>query len=198
MHSRLTPLACLFFALISALPLSAALLLQDDFSDPNLSVRRAQRGSWHFEDGAGICTQDDDLFKKSKDHGPILFYNLAYADATIRFAFRSQGTKSLIFTANGADGHVFRFVIGQNSTSIRGFPPHGESHSISLGQEKFVLHPGEWTSVEVILKGDTATVKLGDEPAYTYTHPSLDRPKTNLSIGFSYGTVSVRNLVVMQ
>jgi hypothetical protein len=49
--------------------------------------------------------------------------------------------------------------------------------------------------VSVELRGTNATVKVG-EFAKTYEHASIARAKTNLSVGFSYGTVSVTELVV--
>jgi hypothetical protein len=186
-------------ALLAPGPLPAATpLLKDDFSDPNLKARRALRGDWKFADGAATCTQDDALYKKHQDHGPILFYDLAHTDATVRFSFKADGAKTLVFTANGQNGHVFRFVMSATGTSIRAFPPDGKAKSIALATEKLPLKSGQWTPVEVKLSGTKATVKIGDAPAKTYEHASLARPKTNLSVGFSFGTVSVRDWVITQ
>jgi hypothetical protein len=172
-------------------------LLKDDFSDPKLAARRAVRGDWKFSGGVASCTQDDALYAKYKNHGPIVFYDLTFTDATVRFSFKPDGAKSVVFTANGEKGHVFRFVMSANGTSIRAFPPEAEDHaSISLGQEKVALKSCEWTPVEVKLRGATATVKIGDAPEKACEHTSLARPKSNLSVGFSFGTVSVRDFVV--
>lgn len=173
-------------------------LLKDDFSDAKLATRRASRGDWTFADHTATCTQDDELYKKHKDHGPILFYDLAHTDAIIRFAFKPDAiTKSVVFTCNGADGHVFRIVLGSRGAGIRAFPPEEKDHqSIALGNEPTVLlKPGKWTPVTVDLRGPKAAVKIGDF-SQTYEHASLSRPKTNLSIGFSFGTVSVKDVVV--
>lgn len=173
-------------------------LLKDDFSAPKLEQRRASRGDWKFADNTATCTQDDELYKKNKDHGPILFYDLAHTDAAIRFAFKPDAsTKTVVFTCNGADGHVFRFVLSSRGAGIRAFPPGEKDHkSIALGNEPTVLlKPGEWTQVSVDLRGPKAAVKIGDF-AKTYEHASFSRPKTNLSIGFSFGTISVKDVVV--
>jgi hypothetical protein len=173
-------------------------LLKDDFSAPKLEQRRASRGDWKFADHAANCIQDDELYKKNQDHGPILFYDLAHTDAAIRFAFKPDAsTKSVVFTCNGADGHVFRFVLSSRGVGIRAFPPEEKDHqSIALGHEPNVpLKPGEWIQVSIDLRGPKAAVKIGDF-AKTYEHASLSRPKTNLSIGFSFGTLSVKDLVV--
>lgn len=171
-------------------------LLKDDFSDSKLPARRALRGDWKFANSTATCTQDDALYKKFQDHGPILFYDLAHTDATVRFSFKAEGAKTLVFTANGENGHVFRFVMSAAGTSIRAFPPDGKAKSIALATEKLPLKSGEWIPVEVQLRGAKAMVKIGDAPAKTYEHASLARPKANLSVGFSFGTVSVKEFVV--
>lgn len=194
-RQRLSLLLILFLA--AAAQAADKPLLKDDFSDPAMKGRRASRGDWKYDGGAATCTQDDALYKKYKDHGPIIFYDLEYTDATVRFSFKPEEAKTLVFTANGADGHIFRFVLSAAGTSIRAFPPgDGEHTSISLGKDDFALKSGTWVPVEVTLRGEKATVKLGDGPAKTYEHASLNRPKVNLSVGFSFGTVSVKDLVV--
>jgi hypothetical protein len=154
------------------------------------------RGDWKLANGVATCTQDDALYKKFQDHGPILFYDLAHTDATVRFSFKADGAKTFVFTANAEKGHVFRFVMTATGTSIRVFPPDGKAKSIALATEKIPLKSGEWIPVEVKLSGARATVKIGEAPAKTYEHASLARAKSNLSVGFSFGTLSVRDFVV--
>lgn len=187
------------FLIFAAAALAAdAPLLKDNFSTPKLETRRASRGDWKFADGTATCTQDDELYKKYKDHGPILFYDLAYSDADIHFAVKPDAAnKSVVFTANGAEGHVFRLVFSQAGMGVRAFPPEEKDHkSVSLGHEAAAkLKAGEWTNVSVELRGSKATVKVG-ELTKTYEHASIARAKVNLSVGFSYGTMSVKELVV--
>jgi len=173
-------------------------LLKDDFSAAKLKQRRAMRGDWKFTEGTATCTQDDVLYKKNKDHGPILFYDLAYTDATIRFSYRADAAvKSVVFTCNGTDGHVFRFVTSAAGTSMRAFPADSKDHkSIALSQERsLALKAGEWVPVTITLRGAKAAVKIGGfEKAYE--HASLARAKSNLSVGFGFGTLSVKDVVV--
>ncbi|MDF1811164.1 MAG: hypothetical protein P1V20_03090 [Verrucomicrobiales bacterium] len=194
------PLFVLTFALfIFAFPSAKGgeILLKDDFSDAKDSVRRASRGDWTFSDGIASCTQDDELYKKYKDHGPIIFYDLAHKDASISFSFKATDAKSVVFTANGDKGHVFRFVMSSKGLSVRAFPPDSETKSIATGREPDVqLNSGQWTEVSVQLKGDSATIKIGDSFEKTYQHASYDLPKKNLSIGFAFGSISVKNWVV--
>jgi hypothetical protein len=171
--------------------------LSDDFASAEHPVRRAQRGPWQFVDGVGSCTQDDALYKKFKDHGPILFYDFAHQNAVVRFAYRADpAVKTVVFTTNGADGHVFRFVISARGTSVRAFPPDEADHkSITVGKPGPALKAGDWVPVEVRLQGSKATVRLGSDFVQTFEHPSFARAKTNLSLGFSFGTLAVREWV---
>ncbi len=174
-------------------------LLKDDFSVAKLEQRRAMRGEWKFTEGIASCTQDDALYKKNKDHGPILFYDLAYTDATIRFSYQADAAvKSVVFTCNGDDGHVFRIVASAVGTGMRAFPADAMNHkSIALAQEKsLALKPGEWVPVTITVHGTKAKVKIGGFEK-TYEHPSLARAKSNLSVGFGFGTLRVKDVVVM-
>lgn len=189
----------LFLLLATAAIAADAPLLKDDFSAPKLETRRASRGDWKFTDNIATCAQDDELYKKFKDHGPIIFYDLAYTDAAIRFAFKPDAsTKSVVFTSNGDDGHIFRIVFSKTGASIRAFPPEGKADhtSIAAGTEPGLnLKPGEWTNVSIELRGSKATLKVGDF-VKTYDHASFARAKTNFSVGFAFGTVSVKDVVV--
>ena len=188
----------LFLLLATASFAAEAPLLKDEFLPTSFEGRRALRGDWKFAEGSATCTQDDELYKKNKDHGPILFYDLAYTDADIHFAVKPDAAnKTVVFTANSAEGHVFRVVFTPTGMGVRAFPPEEKDHkSISLGNEAAVkLKADAWTKVRVELRGDKATVRVGDFTK-TYEHASIARAKANLSVGFSYGTVSVTEMVV--
>ncbi len=187
----------LLLALASVLAAEAP-LLRDDFSAARFDQRRAMRGEWKFADQAATCTQDDELYKKNKDHGPILFYDLAYTDASIRFAVKPDAnTQSVVFTANGAEAHLFRLVFSKAGMAVRAFPADSKDHkAVALANEAMVkLKAGEWNEVSIDLRGGKATVKVGDFTR-TYENASIGLAKVNLSVGFSFGTLSVKDLVV--
>lgn len=173
-------------------------LLRDDFSAARLDQRRALRGDWKFADQTATCTQDDELYKKNKDHGPIIFYDLNYTDASIRFAVKpDSSTQSVVFTANGGEAHLFRLVFGKAGMAVRAFPAAGKDHkAVALANEAAVkLKAGEWNDVSIEMRGGNATVKVGAFTR-TYEHASIGLQKVNLSVGFSFGTLSIKDLVV--
>jgi hypothetical protein len=193
------PLFSLAILILTASALTAAepALLQDDFSDPAKEGRRAMRGEWIFKDGVASCTQDDELYKKHKDHGPILFYDLKHTDAKISFQFKANGCKSVVFTGNNAAGHVFRFVANSAGTSVRAFPKDAAKKSIELAKATPLVQD-VWVPVTVDLRGPVATIQLGANPPHTVQHASLASAKTNLSIGFAFGTLEVKDVLVQR
>jgi hypothetical protein len=197
MHARRSFLTLLPICLLPR-PAWSAELLSDDFSSPRHPNRRALRGPWQFATNTARCTQDDALYAKSKNQGPILIYDADFTDAVISFQFKPEpDCKTFVFTVNTTAGHVFRFVTSSRGTNLRAFPPGPQDHaSISLGHTGPELRPGQWTPVTVTLQGDSVTVKIGEGDSQTVEHASFARPKINLSLGFSFGTMAFKDLKV--
>lgn len=186
-------LAC---ALTASAWAADAVLLKDDFTRVDSGGRRAMRGAWTFKNGVASCTQDDALYKQYKNHGPIIFYDLPFDDATVTFSFKAEKAKAVVFTANGERGHIFRVSWTPRGTGVRGFPPDAKDKSISVGQDEKPLQQGVWIPVQVTLKGSQATVRVGDGPPQVFEHESFARPKTNISVGFSFGGLDLKDLAV--
>ena len=188
----------IFSALAFLLPASVtAAEFKDDFAQPKLEHRRAARGEWKIADGIARCTQDDELYKKNKDHGPIIFYDVPTKDSVIRFSFKPQGVKNVVFTLNGASNHVFRILIGEKGATTRAFPAGSKEHNPkALAQDGPKIAQGEWTEVTVEIRGAKATVKIGKDYSKTVEDPAIARPKTNISIGFSFGSLEVKGFEV--
>jgi len=186
---------------LSILAAASALAAEPVFTDPftaaaKVPERRAMRGDWTIADGIARCTQDDALYTKYKDHGPILFYDLPATDATYRFAVKPKGCQSIVFTLNGEKRHVFRFVTGAKGTGFRAFPP-GSEKSIQTGlQADWKFPEGEWTNVSVAITGGRAVVTFGGHPPVTVEHASYAAAKVNFSIGFAFGSLEVKDVAV--
>jgi len=177
----------------------AKLVFEDNFTSQKLTQRRAVRGPWRISDGAGTCTQDDQLYKKYKNHGPIIFYNVPTQDAVFSFSIKPSDCKAVVFTLNGQDGHVFRLVYTARGLNVRAFLPEGKTKSIALKhQAGFKLQNNTWTTVVVKLRGEQATITAGKHQPFAVSHATLKTAKTNISIGFSFGTLAVKDFKVTQ
>jgi hypothetical protein len=159
----------------------------------------AARGVWKIADGIASCTQDDALYKRNKDHGPIVWYDATFTDGTVRFAYKPDGVKQFVFTLNGDKGHVFRFVHSATGLVFRGWPTPGhEAKAVSLlpaGTKTPPLKGGEWIQAELKFAGNRCTVSIGDFHQ-TLEHASIGLPKSKLGLGFAFGTLSLRDVIV--
>jgi hypothetical protein len=185
-------------ALLLTTSLTAETLVDDKFTSEELPHRdlSAKRGIWKIANGIATCTQDDALYAKNKDHGPVIWYNVTFTDGTVKFAFRPEKVKTFVFTLNG-EGHVFRFVTAPTGTSVRAWP-QGSHDAISLLVPKPgtpALKDGEWTQAELKFEGKRCTLKLGDFQQ-TFEHDAIARQKTKMGLGFAFGTLSVRDVSI--
>ena len=196
-----TQIASLILALTCS-TLSAAepaqVLLEDSFDQAGKAERRPTRGDWKIAKGVAACTQDDALYEKHKQHGPALWFDLEFKDALIEFDLKCEGCTNFVFTVNGKDGHVFRFVTGSTRTGVRAWPPELADHkSIESGNGKTSIGGiAEWTSVRVELKGSRSLVGIGDAEPIVAEHPSYAVNKNVIGLGFSFGKASFRNVRV--
>ncbi len=178
---------------------AADLPYRDDFSAATKEGRKAQRGPWKMEEGEARCTQDDELFKKLKSHGPVLWYDVPFANGVVKFEYQPDAScRSFVFTINAQKGHLFRFVTSARGTGLRAFVLKDDAthDAIPLGGNGPALKPGEWTSVTVEFAGSKATVKIGGSYAETVEHPSIAKAKATVGLGFSFGTAKFRNFQI--
>lgn len=71
-------------ALFIALPQSNAEEFVDEFRNAKLEGSLAERSVWKFENGVAGCVADLVLYKKYKNHGPILKWPREFDAATIK------------------------------------------------------------------------------------------------------------------
>jgi hypothetical protein len=189
-----------FVALAFTASLFGETLVDDKFTTAELPNRdlAAKRGLWKIADGIATCTQDDALYAKNKDHGPVIWYHVTFTNGTVKFAFKPEKLKNFVFTLNG-EGHVFRFVTAPTGTSVRAWP-QGSHDAVSLLDPKPgtpALTEGAWTQAEMKFEGKRCTLKLGDFQQ-TFEHAAIAREKTKIGLGFSFGTLSVRDVSVIK
>jgi hypothetical protein len=198
---RLAPVCIAFLSFIAGTsPLFAGTLVDDKFTSQELSKRELSRGPWNVADGVATCTQDDALFAKLKSHGPVIWYKVTFTDGTVKFAFKPEKTKTFVFTVNDDKGHDFRFVMTPTGLSVRAWPEQGhEASAISLLTPKPgtpALKDGVWTEAELKFEGKRCTIKIGDFQQ-TFENDAIARTKITMGLGFSYGTLAVRDVSVI-
>ncbi|MBX7122168.1 MAG: hypothetical protein K1X42_08555 [Opitutaceae bacterium] len=187
---------------VAALSGRAGVLVEDKFTALNREHRdlSPSRGIWNIADGMATCTQDDALYKKNQDHGPVIWYDVAFTDGTVRFAYKPQKTKAFFFTLNNERGHVFRFVQNDAGLSVRGWPTPGPGAKpvsyLPPGTKTPALRHGEWAQVELKFEGNRCVLSIGDFKQ-TLEHPAIAQTKNKLGLGFSFGALSVRDVLVI-
>jgi len=170
----------------------------DDFSNPKLKTRKALRGEWTFKDGVAHCVSDPELYKKYKNHGPILRWPAKFTDGAIEFEFRPKDCQRVIITLN-EDGHVFRMLF-HSAERTRFFGWIGKSSKTNKpktiakkGVPTVKDLDGKWIKSSIVFKGNTAQIAYGDYKT-TLTHESIGRKKGEFTISFASGEIAVRNV----
>jgi len=170
-------------------------IVHDTFTGEEVSQRRLTRGDWKLQDNIASCTQDDEQFKKNKDHGPALWYDIDYHNAIISFEYKaSKEVKGVVFTVNSKNGHVFRFVTNE-VTDVRAWDAeHNGKRLVSDGPR---LKHEQWVKVTVELAGDKSVIQIDDYVAEVQD-ASYDVDKSVVGFGHQYGTLSIRNFNVSE
>jgi hypothetical protein len=189
-----------FFARASFMLLSLAYGdgFHDDFSNPNLKSRQALRGEWTFKNGAARCVADPELYKKFKNHGPILRWPAEFTDGTLEFEFQPKNCQRVIITLN-EKGHVFRMLF-HDAQRTRFFGWIGQSSKTNKpkkiakeGVPTINDLNGKWIKSKIVFHGNTADITYGDYKA-TLNHESIGRKKGEFTISFASGEIAVRNV----
>lgn len=195
----------LFLSVFAIVTLSAKadVLVEDHFDAAKKAGRdlAAGRGKWKMADGVATCTQDDELYKKNKNHGPIMWYQAAFTDGTIHFSVKPQDCKQFVFTLNDDKGHVFRFVQNATGLSVRCWAmPGGHEAKPTVLNDKSLKTPamkqGEWTDVELKFAGKKCTLKVSPDFQHTFENDAIAKAKAKLGLGFSFGTVSIKDVKI--
>jgi hypothetical protein len=190
------------WTLCAALRVSAAVLLEDQFTSPEMRGRdlAPTRGVWEIEGGTATCTQDNTLYARNEEHGPVIWYATKFTDATVRFAVRAEKVQQFVFTVKDDRGHVFRYLLTPAGLFVRAWSEEGPANPadvlVSPGPSSPRLAEGEWMEVVLTFAGDRCTLAIGPHFKRTVRHPAIAKQKTRLGLGFSYGKLAIRDLSV--
>ncbi len=188
----------------SAAVKGAKTLIDDDYSSAEYSKRNAARGPWKIENGIATVKHDDELYKKYKNHGPIMIYNVPHTDAIVVVEVKPTDCKTVVFTMDAAEGgHAFRVKLRTQGKSKGGPSSQIVTYAAKKeGAEKaetIVLNSddtpklinNEWNRIEISVVGEKATFKLGDKTVQV-KHPRIAQEKSIAKIGFAFGSLSLR------
>jgi hypothetical protein len=174
--------------------LAADLPFEDQFTEISHPLRKLSRGEWKVENGVATCTQSDALFKKSKNHGPIIRWDLPTTDSVIEFEYRADvAVQAMIFTVNRTKGHAFRVMAKPSGSRVIAYAANHDEPGISAPAP--AMKPNEWQKIRVEIRGNKATALIAGE-TIEVIQPALAGPKATITIGFSYGTLAVRKVRV--
>lgn len=189
---------------VSAADTQGVKLVDDDYTQASYPHRNAARGDWIIADGVASVTQDDELYKKYKNHGPIMIYTVPHTDASAVVEFKPEGCRAVVFTMDAAEGgHAFRVKLvpedpkrpRQRSAIVSYLakkPGAEKAEQVVLNNKNVpALADGDWTRLEVTVVGDTATVKLGEE-TIRVQHDQIAQAKKIAKLGFSFGALEIR------
>lgn len=187
--------------------LTAALLLplvslaggfEDNFASAKHPTRQALRGEWKYSNNTVSCVSDPELYKKFKNHGPILRWPAKFTDGTVEFELKAEGCSRLVITLN-EDGHVFRISLNdEKRTRIFGWIGKSSKTNkpktiASEGVPTAKSIDGKWMKGKMVFKGDHCQMTLGDYSA-KLNHPSIGRRKGEFTISFASGKCSIRKV----
>lgn len=178
----------------------------DEFQSAEFKGRVAERGEWQFKDGIASCVSDRDLYRKYRNHGPILKWPREFHDASIEFEMKAADCQRVVFTLNG-DGHIFRVTLaderanapaGQSKVPTRVIAWATKSSKQNKGDtikpKKMPDLPavnGKWVPVQLNVKGERATLKIGEFET-EIKHAALGRNKNMVMLTFAHGQLAVR------
>jgi hypothetical protein len=178
----------------------------DDFRDAKLEGRQAERGKWRFHNGIANCVADPVLYRKYKNHGPILKWPREFDDATIEFEMKAEDCQRVVFTLNG-DGHIFRVTLADerpNATAGKSKVPtrviawatksSKQNKGDTIKPERMPDLPavnGRWVRMQLKVEGKRATLTIGDFQT-EIEHAALGRDRNMVMLTFAHGELSVR------
>lgn len=185
---------------LSLMMASASVSLADSFEivdtfDKRKNPDRAMsRGEFEVSDGILTVGHSPELYAKYKNHGPIVIYKGNFTDAETRLKFKltqaegSDDPARGAFTFDGESGHVLRVFTRTNQPGRVAVWNEGDEKPTMLSVDLPKIESGKWYELSVVVKGDQATIKLGDKTA-SVQHAALTRLKTNAKYSSAFATL---------
>lgn len=196
MHIKLT---C-FIILIIHFSVLGDVLIHDNFSKPDLKVRTFKNGDWTLNSDMASCTQDDELYRKRKNHGPAVIYDSEFNHARISFEAMFEQSEAFVVTFTSDDKNkLFRFVLNsEKPLSVRAWRGSSKGKKpdfLEDGKKTPKLINGHWHQVSLEFKQNQCTINI-DDFSKTYSHEGIGKTKHRLGLALHYGTISLKNVIL--
>ncbi|QDT65508.1 hypothetical protein [Calycomorphotria hydatis] len=170
-------------------------LIDDQFTKEKLKGRRMVRGDWQLNDGVASCLQDEELYIKYKNHGPIIRYAQDLNDAIIEFDMKAnKETTNVVFTLNGKEGHIYRVLLRHENMVVVSFDENHKSQRKAFEKKGFPADA--WIPVTIEVAGDKSVLQVGDFEPIAAEDAAIAQPKSEVTLGFAHGKFEVRNIRV--
>lgn len=179
----------------------------DDFSKKELEGRLLQRGDWKLENNQIVCKSDPELYKKYKNHGPIIKWQSAFKDIDVEFEMKAVDCTRVVLTLNGK-GHIFRVTLAEHLKQDKKKKIYVTNRIIAWAEQSSKENKGEtiqpkglptikdvngtWIKFRLSVKGDTCDLQIGDFKTQV-KHAALKRDKNLVQLTFAMGELSLRN-----
>ncbi|MEM6688405.1 MAG: hypothetical protein AAF664_03195 [Planctomycetota bacterium] len=185
-------------AVSSAFAGELTVIVDDDFETSQHSIRKAVRGDWKIEGGTAKVIQDDETYKKFKNHGPMLTYEVEHKDLGAVIEFKPLDCKRVVFTFDAIKGHAFRVILRADQEKGRctiqtytAKENDQKAKPIILDDTLPRLREDKWHRLQVQLNGSRASVVL-DDRRYEVEHARIDQAKRLAKLSFAFGEIEVR------
>ena len=187
----------------SIIALSANESFIDNFSNPELKDRQAQRGEWKFADNTASCISSKELYNKYHNHGPILKWPRDCTSGTIEFKIKTNNCSRFVFTLNG-DGHIFRVCLADKSQNNKWIKTRAIAWATKSSKENKgdSFHPegmpdlssinNQWIQFKLSITGEKGYLQIGNF-SNEINHKAFSRKKNTIMASFAHGDFAIKN-----
>lgn len=182
---------------------------RDDFADSELAGREivSSRGGWSFDNNTATAVCDLELYAKHKNHGPILKWPVEFNQGNIEFEMKASDCQRVVFTLNG-EGHIFRVTLADETDACKAGRSKVPTRMIAWSTQSSKQNKGDtikpdgmpdlpaiqnqWVRFSLDIDGERARVAIGEFKT-ELKHVALARDKSNITLTFAHGELSIRN-----
>lgn len=170
-------------------------LIKSNLDETPSAPWKIARGDWTPADGGLFGVQPED---GKRGQGALLQLPLAYKNATLRYELNLKGAqRQVIRIATTNAQRSFRIEVSPKAIVIvkNDFDQKGPDEAEELARTEVSIDKDTWVPVEVILNGETATVKVKDAIA-TGKHAVIGEDKSLTNFVVFGNSAGIKNVLL--